>query len=316
MYSGTSVSLPKTSCKKDKRRYAIYLLALSLILLFIVSSSAEAEYNTSAGEEEQVLRKSSFFGINKPGNWYALVASYERGLIDVLSHTIQLGSNGSVFDYIEEGGQNVLFPFSRLTGELTLWDRHSFIFLIQPLDVRTEALLTRDIVVDDLTFPSNTHLELRYGFTFYRISYLYDLSKSGKRELGVGLSLQLRNASISFASADGSLFRINENVGPVPIFKFRLQQPIKDGMWIGTEIDGFYASGKYITGSTNDFEGAILDASLRVGFTLSDNLDTFLNLRYIGGGAKGTEENTVRFGDGFTSNWLKTLSVSLGFYLH
>jgi len=198
---------------------------------------------------------------------------------------------------------------------MRLWNKHSFIFLIQPLDVRTEALLSRDIVVDDLTFPFDTHLELRYGFSFYRISYLYDFSKQKEKELGIGLSLQLRNASISFASADGFLFRINQNVGPVPIFKFRLRQPIKNGMWIGTEIDGFYASGKYITGSTNDFEGAILDASVRVGFRLNDNLDTFLNIRYIGGGAKGTEEDTMGPGDGFTNNWLKTMAISLGFYL-
>ncbi|MGB9596901.1 MAG: hypothetical protein ACPL7B_11525, partial [Candidatus Poribacteria bacterium] len=135
------------------------------------------------------------------------------------------------------------------------------------------------------------------------------------KEIAIGLSFQIRNASISFKSADGKLFRINSNVGPVPIFKFRSKYPFNDGLWFGTEIDGFYASGKYITGSTNDFEGAILDASVRLGFELTKYLDSYLNIRYIGGGAKGTEKDSPGPGDGFTDNWLKTIEVSLGFYV-
>ena len=61
--------------------------------------------------------------------------------------------------------------------------------------------------------------------------------------MAIGLSLQMRNASIRFASYDGDLFRINQGVGPVPIFKFRTRLPFNNGLWFGSEIDGFYASG-------------------------------------------------------------------------
>ena len=253
--------------------------------------------------------------INKSSNWYTLQGGFELGFLDVTGHTIQFDSEGTKFDYVDEGGQGVLFPFSRYTAELNLSGRHNIIFLIQPLDIRTEALLQRDIVVDKLTFPAGTPVDLRYGFTFYRMSYLYDLAKANNKELAFGLSLQIRNATISFASPDGKLFRINEGIGPVPIFKFRSRHPFNNGMWFGTEVDGFYASGKYITGGDSDFEGAILDASLRLGFELTDYLDSFLNVRYIGGGAKGTDEGASGPGDGFTNNWLHTISISLGSYL-
>ncbi len=252
--------------------------------------------------------------INKGENWYKFQGNIELGFLSILSHTIQFGTTGTKFDYVDEGNQNVLFPFTRITAEMNMSKRHSIIFLIQPFDIKTKALLERDIIVDDLTFPEDTPIELRYGFTFYRLSYLYDLWKQENKELGLGISLQLRNATIDFASSDGKLFRTNGNVGPVPIFKFRLKYPFNNGMWIGSEVDGFYASGRYITGSKNDFEGAILDASLRLGFELTNNLDSFINIRYIGGGAKGTEEDDKGPGDGFTDNWLKTLAISLGFY--
>jgi hypothetical protein len=58
--------------------------------------------------------------------------------------------------------------------------------------------------------------------------------------------------------------------------------------------------------------GAILDASLRGGFTPREGLDVFLNVRYLGGGAVGTEEDFPGPGDGYVRNWLHTVSVSLG----
>jgi hypothetical protein len=52
----------------------------------------------------------------------------------------------------------------------------------------------------------------------------------------------------------------------------------------------------------NDFVGAILDASLRAGFNPRETLDVFLNLRYLGGGAVGKEQDTPGPGDGYTRN--------------
>ena len=294
---------------------SIFVLAFGFFVLSGYISPSFSKLHESESQENGDSPSNNKFLLNRQSNFYVLQGSFERGFLDILSHKIQFGTDGTEFDYVGEGGQGVLFPFSRLTVELNLFNNHNVIFLVQPFDIRTESLLKRDIIVDGLTFPEGTPLELRYGFTFYRLSYLYDFAKAENKELAIGISFQLRNATISFASIDGSLFRINENVGPVPIFKFRGKYPFNSGMWLGTEIDGFYASGKYITGSENDFEGAILDASARIGFELTDYLDTFLNIRYIGGGAKGTEKNDPGPGDGFTDNWLKTISISLGFYI-
>lgn len=253
--------------------------------------------------------------LNNSDNRFILRASTELGFIKVLSHNIQFSQAGTQFDYVKEGGQDILFPFHRLTAELEMNQKHTLIFLIQPLDVRTEAFLERDIVIDEQTFPAGTPMDLRYGFDFYRLSYQYDFARSPDKEIAIGLSLQLRNASISFTSKDGQLFRINQGVGPVPIVRFRAKIPINRVSWFGTEIDGFYASGRIITGSTNDFIGAILDGSLRYGLQLNESLEGFFNIRYLGGGARGTEENHTGPGDGYTDNWLHTTSITLGFYL-
>jgi hypothetical protein len=256
--------------------------------------------------------------LNNPDNSFQVTLAPEIGFIGVLKHSIQFGKEGTRFDYVADGGQNVLFPFRRMSAELHLKPRHTIVLLYQPLDVRTEAYLVKPLVLDTDTFPAGTAMNLRYGFDFYRVSYQYDFWPEPDRELAVGLSLQVRDASISFAPKDGSNVRAYNDLGPVPILRFRGRLPLTGSSWAGTEIDGFYAQGKVVTGSTNvesSFRGAILDASLRYGLSLNQSVDAFINARYIGGGANGQQANPEYRGDGYTDNWLGTFALSVGMYI-
>ncbi len=252
--------------------------------------------------------------INQGDKDYALRLHAEIGALAPLSHKIQFSQNGTEFNYIKEGSQDNLFLVARLSADIDLGDRHTVVFLYQPLDLRTSSLLERDVLVDDGLFEAGTRVDLRYGFDFFRASWLYDLQADRDRELAIGLSLQIRNASISFASGDGELYRVNNDIGPVPILKLRARQPIQDtGWWWGAEADGFYAPISYLNGSDSEVVGAILDASGRVGVELGQGVDAFVNLRYLGGGAVGTESNPTGPGDGYVKNWLHFSTLTLGF---
>lgn len=237
----------------------------------------------------------------------------ELGFLSPLAHSVQFSKDGTDFDYVKEGGQDNLYQFARLSAEFDFHDRHKFIFLYQPLEINTEVTLRRDLRVDDVTFPEGTAMELRYGFPFYRVGYLYDFFDGPQRELAIGAALQLRNATINFKSADGKLFRSNRDVGPVPLLKFRTRLPLAGKFWWSVDATGFYAPIKYINGGDSDVTGAILDASLRVGRPLTENISGFVNLRYLAGGGEGTSKDDNDFGDGYTSNWLHFATVSLGF---
>ncbi|MBM3314444.1 hypothetical protein FJY71_01185 [candidate division WOR-3 bacterium] len=256
--------------------------------------------------------------LNSPDNSHEWLASAEFGALSIIEHTIQFGREGTRFDYVRDGGQNILSTFRRLSAEIHLKPRHTFVALIQPLTVETDVVLGSDLVVDDTRFVAGTPMALRYGFDFYRASWLYDFWRSPDRELAFGLSMQLRNASIAYASQDGSRFRVYRDLGPVPILKFRGRLPLGRAAWAGAEVDGFYAQGRVVTGSSNvesAFRGAILDASLRYGMRLNHALDGFVNLRYLGGGASGGQEDPENPGDGYVDNWLGTVALTLGCYL-
>jgi len=253
----------------------------------------------------------------------------ETGFVKVLTHTIQIGDTGTVFDYVTQGGQELLSPFSRVTAELTIADQHTVVFLYQPLELATQSRFDSDVTIDDVTFETGQVVDILYSFPFYRISYLYDFVADPQLELAAGLSLQLRNASIRWESTDNEdpvtdgNFRelvISQNLGPVPIIKlrgeYRFDGDAIPGAFIGLEADGFYASSAFINGAGYAFEGSIFDVSLRAGFEPTPGLDLFMNVRGLGGGGKGTRgdarETWTESRDGFTDNFLTTLSVTLG----
>lgn len=269
-----------------------------LLLTLLFSASLWAESSTSL--------------INREGAAYQIQLFAETGFLAIPAHVIQFGKTGTRIDYVEDANQDVLFPFQRYSAEIQIKKRHGISFLVQPLDISTKALLRKDLIVDQAVFSNNSLMNFRYGFTFYRGSYTYYFKNDEKGFIGAGFSLQIRNAAIQFESGDGRTFRNNDNIGPVPILKFNMRRNFESGFWFGTEVDGFYASSSFFNGATFPFKGAIWDISLRCGLAMAHSSDLFLNLRYLGGGAQGTSQNSELPADGFTDNWLNSVSLSIG----
>ncbi|MGB5348827.1 MAG: hypothetical protein WBN10_04465 [Polyangiales bacterium] len=288
------------------------------ILLSLLSTSAYAQdsanersiYDLPPVDESHIAAKYKAT-LEKPPNieWFL---GAELGFLAVASHIVQLGNDGTRFNYRADGGQDVLFPFFRLSTDLKFKGRHTIVFLYQPLKLTGETVLSQDTTFDDVLFPAGTPLNSSYLFPFWRISYLYDFLRRSGDEVSIGFSLQIRNSTITFTSADGTLRADRRNIGPVPALKFRGRWGFENGVWWGTEIDGIYAPISGINGSSNEITGALLDASLRVGYDFTDRVAGFFNLRYLGGGAVGTSSNPDPGSDGYTKNWLHFITVSLG----
>lgn len=250
--------------------------------------------------------------LNVPERPWAVRLDAEVGFLAPLAHTIQFGHSGTTFDYVADGAQNVLFPTLRFDAGLDFGKRETVTLLYQPLELRTQAVLHEDILVDTTTFLAGEPVELRYGFSFWRATWLHELLPAPRKELAVGLALQLRDANISFTSGDGTRSFVEHDVGPVPALAARLRLPVGPSGFVGAEATGIYAPIKYLNGSDVDVVGALLDANLRAGLELRHGTDAFVAVRYIGGGAEGTAKNSEAFGDGYTANWLHFGTVSLG----
>jgi hypothetical protein len=260
-----------------------------------------------------------------------IIPHFEQGFVGVLYHHYQSGVGGTDFNFITQGGQDILFPYQRYSVELVLGGHSRFTFLYQPLTINTRTVVDRngsgtgDIVIDGTAFPSGTPLDITYGFDFWRLSYLYDVSNDPRTILGLGASLQVRNASIVFTSsglpAPGSgpteVRAVSQNIGPVPILKMRAAHWFSPLFGLDFEADGFYASSAFFNGATQAFTGWIWDAALSARSQIMANAAAYLTVRSIGGGASGN--NAYSYSSSTTStpgsptyNALATFAVTLG----
>ncbi len=239
-------------------------------------------------------------------------AGAEFGFISIMKHEIQSGSSsdkGDVFDYRTQGNQDVLFPFYRYKAEVSLPQKHHVVFLYQPLTVVTQAEITESFRYNEVDYSEEDgFLNLTYAFDFWRFSYLYDLYDTGYFFFSPGLSLQIRNASIVFRAEESSKGSISDGIGPVPIIKMRTGYKWDNGVYIMFEGDGFYASNKFINGAEYPFTGYIYDLSGRTGYRINTHSSAYLNLRFLGGGAEGTNDE-----DEYTYNDLHTIGLTLGY---
>jgi len=250
---------------------------------------------------------------NAPLSRYRFELRVDAGFLAVLAHDYQKGSPGTNFDYVDAGGQDVLFPVMRYALDLELDRRHRFSLLYQPLAIRTRETLAAPIVIDGTTFEAGSSLEFFYGFPFYRAGYAYAFELGASSRLWLGGALQIRNATVEFARLDGTTLVSNRDVGPVPLLHVGWRTELGPASYIELAADGIYAPVKYLNGNDNGVEGAILDANVRFGMVAHEHVDVFVNARYLAGGAEGES------GDGpdtFSSNWLQFFILSAGLAVH
>jgi len=260
--------------------------------------------------------------ITPDGADYALSVEAEIGYIGFLHHTYQNGKPGTNFDYIKQGGQDILYPSQRFAGEVALKNRHIINFLYQPLEVVTRVSFDDAVLIDQVPFPADTPMELRYSFPFWRLTYFYNFLAHTGQEASIGAALQLRNASIRFQSLNNITDEdmvVSQNLGPVPALAVRGKYTFPKGYFIGAEATGLYASSAIINGADFEFEGSILDASIQGGVLLRGGAESYLKFRFLGGTSKGNSEYTERTWTESVStygeNFLATFVLTLGFRL-
>ncbi|MFP4643091.1 MAG: hypothetical protein ACLFM0_01920 [Spirochaetales bacterium] len=249
----------------------------------------------------------------------------ETGILGVAHHTLRFGeeeAGNDLFDYRRQGGQEILFPYSRFTVEAALADRHELEFLYQPLTLESRTRVPEDetLTVDGVTFGEEgggdqAPIDLVYGFDFWRTTYRYRFYDDSRFRVSAGGSAQLRNASILFESADGEKRVISQDLGPVALLSVHSRYEPASRFFAEATLEGFYAPIRYLNLGDVDVLGWIYDVAVRAGVEANADSEAFIGVRALGGGADGSgSEKSVWTvtDDRQTYNNLNTYAVSLG----
>jgi hypothetical protein len=140
----TSIFITQRNIQGDTMKARVIIITLIFSLLISLGLSAQVQQN-------------SF--INLPDSPIQVFAEVETGFVKVLSHTFQSGDTGTNFNFVTQGGQEILFPFQRVTLGANLGDRHLISALYQPLTIETEVTFRDAVTIDGVTFADATATE-------------------------------------------------------------------------------------------------------------------------------------------------------------
>ena len=203
------------------------------------------------------------------------------------------GDTGTLFSLSEELEAD---PTVFFRGRLfyTINSRHTILLLIAPLSVKSTGQIARDINFEGEIFSANTPLDALYRFDSYRFSYQYELYKSQKFELGLGLTAKIRDAEIRLEG--GGVESTKTNVGFVPLINFNMHWHFHDKFGLLLDGDALAAP-----------QGRAEDVLAALTYQSWDKLQFNLGYRILEGGADNDEVY------GFALFHYIVLGLSLGF---
>ncbi len=221
----------------------------------------------------------------------SLIADFEIGAAYLFQNDGRYGANGSSYTAAEVGQQRNLAVGLRLAIEARLARRHTIIATWAPLDLTTRATLTRDLTFQTTTFADRSVVDHRYLFDGYRLSYLFGLVQTSRFTLGVGASLQVRNASVEFRTVDTApaVFAVERDIGLVGALKVRARFDA-GVLYAQADVDFFNTFGLGLP-------AGIHDVALTLGIPVIPGFDFLLRLRLVGGGANVPSRDIYNWGN-------------------
>jgi hypothetical protein len=221
----------------------------------------------------------------------SLLVDFEVGAAYLFQNDGQYGANGTRYTAAEVGQQRNLAVALRLAIEARFAQRHTVIATWAPLDLTTRTTFTRDLTFRSTTFSTGTVADHRYLFDGYRLTYLFSLLQTARFTLGLGASVQVRNASVEFRTVDATpaQFAVERDIGVVGAIRVRARFDA-GVLYALADVDFFNTFGLGLP-------AGIHDVALTMGVPVLPGLDFLLRLRLVGGGASVPSRDLFNWGN-------------------
>jgi hypothetical protein len=149
------------------------------------------------------------------------------------------GTEGTLFSYAKDFN-NPLKPLIRIRTNYAFGtnNKHIISFLAAPLEYTTSGTLNNPITFNSVVFDAQKETQGFYKFNGYRLTYRYQWLQSEKITLGLGLTLNYRDAAFSLKQEN--LYERNYNRGFVPLINTYTRIQLKEKLSILIDGDVFY----------------------------------------------------------------------------
>ncbi len=205
-----------------------------------------------------------------------LTTDLEGGAVFTGYNNIQIpGDMGTRINVTEHLSQNfTVFLRGRVTLTTAGEGKHSFSILAAPLRVEYSGNAPYNIRFQETDFLAGEPLNVIYRFDSYRLTYRYNFVRKEKLQIGAGLTLKVRDASIRFVSGDSS--DVKTDLGVVPLINFAIR-------WLPRESTAITLDGDALAAPM----GRAADVGLFVNQQIYRHLWLKAGYRILEGGSDG-----------------------------
>jgi hypothetical protein len=215
-------------------------------------------------------------GLTAAASGSRFAVDLESGIVSSGSNDVRIpGDTGTEFSLSDDLDAKST-AFVRLRIGYALTDRGTLLLLAAPLEIKADGEMPREVYFQGETFPAGENVDAIYRFDSYRLTYRYDLYRTGKLELGLGLTAKIRDAEISLSRPNAQSKKTN--VGLVPLLNFRLHYNLTGRLGLLLDGDALAAP-----------QGRAEDVLAALTYTPSDRLQLRVGYRILEGGADNDE---------------------------
>lgn len=190
------------------------------------------------------------------------------------------GLDGTLFSYANDF-ENPIKPLLRLRTSYGFGanKKHFISLLAAPLQYKCTGALDNPVIFNSTNFHAGIPTEGFYKFNGYRFTYRYHFLNRDNLKVGIGLTINFRDAE--FSLRQDSLYERNYNRGFVPLVNTFLNYQFKNKLGILIDGDVFYI----------DNTGGAIDYLVGASYNCSDALKIKLGYRFFSG--VGSEKGNV-----------------------
>jgi hypothetical protein len=182
------------------------------------------------------------------------------------------GIEGTLFSYANDF-INPANPLLRIRASIAFGQskKHFLSGLAAPLQYTTTGSFQAPVVFNSTIFAPQTTTIGFYKFSGYRLTYRYHFIQSERLKLGLGLTLNLRDAE--FSLQQGSIYERNYNRGVVPLINTYVNYKCSKNLGVLVDGDVFYV----------DKTGGAIDYLFGATYMLNDQLQLKSGYRFFSG---------------------------------
>jgi hypothetical protein len=163
-------------------------------------------------------------------------------------------------------------PAGRLYATWNLGERHGLRALVAPFSLTGTGVPKAPIDFEGERFAAGAPLEATYTFDSYRLTYRYRARSTARTTAWVGVTAKVRDATVKLEQ--GATASRKDNVGFVPLLHVA-------GEWRAAPRWRFSLDADALAGGP----GRAIDAALKAGYDLRDDLTLQAGYRMLEGGA-------------------------------